>query len=242
MTLLRRLPWLDQESLDFPDPSSALREPNGLLAAGGDLRPQRLLRAYQQGIFPWYSQDQPLLWWSPDPRMVLRPDQLHVSRSLQKVLRRGEFRISSDRAFSTVISSCAGPRRGSTDTWLLPEMRTAYEQLHRLGYAHSVEVWRDDTLVGGLYGVALPGVFFGESMFSLVSDASKIALVSLCRMLPGSGYRLLDCQIASAHLQSLGAELLPRSQFLAQLPAAAAILRPAPWPYNAAVLYHSSDP
>jgi len=174
--------------------------------------------------------------------MVLRPDQLHVSRSLQKVLRRGEFRISSDRAFSTVISSCAGPRRGSTDTWLLPEMRTAYEQLHRLGYAHSVEVWRDDTLVGGLYGVALPGVFFGESMFSLVSDASKIALVSLCRMLPGSGYRLLDCQIASAHLQSLGAELLPRSQFLAQLPAAAAILRPAPWPYNAAELYHSSDP
>jgi leucyl/phenylalanyl-tRNA--protein transferase len=242
LTLLRRLPWLDQESHDFPDPSTALREPNGLLAAGGDLHPERLLRAYQQGIFPWYSRDQPLLWWSPDPRMVLRPERLHISRSLQKVLRRGAFRVTSDQAFSAVIHRCAGPRRGSADTWLLPDMRAAYEHLHRLGYAHSVEVWRDDTLVGGLYGVALPGVFFGESMFSLVSDASKVALVSLCRMLPCSGYRLLDCQIASAHLQSLGAELLPRSQFFAQLPALSAILRPAPWPYNAAVLNHSSDP
>lgn len=224
------LPWLDPETLDFPDPATALTNPNGLLAAGGDLRPARLLEAYRRGIFPWYSDDQPILWWSPDPRMVLLPDELHISRSLAKTLRSGRFRVTSDQAFERVVQGCAGPRRHSDGTWLDSAMQQAYLQLHRLGHAHSVEVWQADLLAGGLYGVALDGIFFGESMFSRVTDASKVSLVTLAVALKQAGYHVIDCQVASAHLASLGARLIARKAFAAFLPASADISRPAHWP------------
>src|SRR5688572_23974986 len=160
------LPWLDDEDLDFPDPASALLAPNGLLAAGGDLRPERILRAYHKGIFPWFSEDQPPLWWSPDPRMVLFPDDLHISRSMAKFLRNHPFTITTDQRFREVMAGCAGPRKGSDGTWLSEEMQAAYLELHKLGHAHSVEIWQEDSLVGGLYGIALEGIFYGESMFS----------------------------------------------------------------------------
>ena len=224
------LPWLDPEALDFPDPASALTNPNGLLAAGGDLRPARLLEAYRQGIFPWYSDGQPILWWSPDPRMVLIPDELHISRSLAKTLRSGRFRVTSDCAFEHVLKGCAGPRRHSDGTWLDSAMQQAYLQLHLLGHAHSVEVWQADVLAGGLYGVALDGAFFGESMFSRATDASKVALVTLAAALHKAGFRVIDCQVASDHLASLGARPVARDAFAALLPARVDISRPAHWP------------
>ncbi len=224
--------WLDPRDPDapFPPVALALREPDGLLAVGGDLSPRRLVNAYRQGIFPWYSEGQPILWWSPDPRMVLEPARLRVSRSLRKALRRAPYRISLDRDFAGVIDGCAAPRRDGEGTWITPEMRAAYLRLHQLGYAHSAEAWSGETLVGGLYGVAIGRMFFGESMFARASDASKIAFVHLVRQLQAWGFALIDCQVETGHLARLGARPLPRTEFIARMqPLLARPPVPAPW-------------
>lgn len=210
----------------FPDVALAEREPNGLLAVGGDLSPTRLLNAYRQGIFPWFNPGDPILWWSPDPRTVLPPDRVHISRSLAKTLRRNTFQVSLNRAFPQVITACAGPRRQGDGTWLVPMMVRAYQRLHGAGWAHSVEVWREGTLVGGLYGVALGRVFFGESMFSRVSDASKVALVHLCQLMEARGFGLIDCQMATEHLMHMGAIQIPRAEFRVLLDQLCADLTP----------------
>jgi len=197
----------------FPPVERALDDPAGLLAAGGDLSTVRLLAAYQRGIFPWYSAGQPVLWWSPDPRAVLLPAEFRLSRSLAKTLRNRGFIPRIDHDFQGVIDACAAPRTRSPGTWLLPEMRAAYLQLHHLGHAHSFETWRDDTLVGGLYGVRLGNVFFGESMFSLERDASKAALARLVEYCRSQAVAVIDCQIPSQHLQSMGSRLISRTQF-----------------------------
>ncbi len=201
----------------FPDPSQALREPNGLLAVGGDLSPERLLQGYRHGIFPWYAEGDPILWWSPDPRTVLFPERLKIHRSLRKTLRRQPFELALDRDFAGVLEGCAAPRPGQEGTWINADMREAYLRLHALGHAHSVECWQNGQLVGGLYGVQLGRVFFGESMFSRVSDASKVALVALSQGILGHIPALIDCQFSTTHLQSLGAEPIPRDVFLALL-------------------------
>ncbi len=207
--------WLNPyDREDFPDVNLALREPDGLLAIGGDLSVERLLAAYRRGIFPWYSGEQPILWWSPDPRSVLVPEKLRISRSLRKTLKKNAFRISVDEAFAKVIHGCAQPRTDEPGTWITDEMRQAYIRLHEAGHAHSVECWQDDRLVGGLYGVALGKLFFGESMFSRVSNASKVAFVYLTRQLQRWEFALIDCQIQSAHLDHFGAENIPRSVFI----------------------------
>ncbi|GKW47892.1 leucyl/phenylalanyl-tRNA--protein transferase [Halomonas sp. NCCP-2165] len=211
------LPWLAPFPVQFPPLDQALRDPDGLLAAGGALTPAWLLAAYRRGIFPWYSDDQPILWWSPDPRMVLFPAELRVRRSLAKRLRNGGFRVTRDQAFDAVIEQCADSRAAHEGTWITPEMRDAYCRMHAQGHAHSVEVWRDDDLVGGLYGMALGRVFFGESMFSRVSDASKVALVHLCRHLEAHGGGLIDCQMHTGHLASLGARDIARESFIGYL-------------------------
>ncbi len=198
----------------FPPAGEALTEPNGLLAMGGDLSPQRLLAAYPRGIFPWYERGQPILWWSPDPRAVLWPENLHVSRRLQRTRRRSGLSLTCDRAFTTVIQRCAAPRSYAEGTWITGEMSDAYSTLHQLGWAHSFEAWQDDKLVGGLYGVAIGRVFFGESMFSHRTNASKIALITAVDYLRTRNFALLDCQIWSSHLQTLGATTLPRAEFL----------------------------
>lgn len=195
----------------------ALREPPGLLAAGGDLKPARLLAAYERGVFPWYSAQQPILWWSPDPRMVLFPEEFHCSRSLTKALRNGPYTSRVDGDFGATIRACAAPRRSGPDTWLNPDMIASYEQLHELGFAHSVETHHAGQLVGGLYGIALGGVFFGESMFSLERDASKVALARLVEECRARDIRVIDCQVASGHLASLGARDVSRAQFVALL-------------------------
>lgn len=197
----------------FPDPAGAATEPDGLLAIGGDLAPERLLAAYHRGIFPWYEEGQPILWWSPDPRAVLLPGALHVSRSLRRTLRSDRYQVSVDLAFGPVVAACASTR-AATGTWITPAMRSAYLALHQLGHAHAIETWRGPELVGGLYGVALGGVFFGESMFSLETDASKVALVRLARLMNQRGMKLIDCQVATGHLASLGSRLMPRPEFL----------------------------
>ncbi len=219
----------------FPDVDVALEEPNGLLAMGGDLAPERLLYAYAHGIFPWYSEGQPILWWSPDPRMVLQPSSLRVSRTLRRRLRRGDYPVTVNRCFARVVRSCAAPRSRQSGTWILPEMMRAYVRLHELGHAHSVECWRDGQLVGGLYGVAIGAVFFGESMFSAMSDASKVALAHLCRF----GFRLIDCQLPSAHLARLGAKPVRRADFcqaLTRLCTLAGPTLPVPAPAPGAAL------
>lgn len=204
----------------FPSAESADDAIGGLLAVGGDLSPERLLAAYRAGAFPWFEDDQaPILWWSPEPRAVLRPGAMHVSRSLRKRLRKAEVRISWDRAFSEVVRGCAAPRRGQAGTWITPNMQFAYGRLHDLGYAHSVEVWRGSRLVGGLYGLSLGGLFFAESMFSRTADASKIALLHLSQRLLGWSFELIDCQIPNDHLRSLGVQSMPRAEFLALLAA-----------------------
>ena len=208
--------WLESDT-PFPPLDTALREPNGLLAVGGDLSPQRLLEAYRQGIFPWYSEGDPLLWWSPDPRMVLFPPELKVSRSLAKTLRNKDYEVRFDSAFAQVVAGCAGPRRGASGTWILDEMQAAYEHLHALGYAHSAETWIDGKLAGGLYGVAIGRMFYGESMFSLGRDASKIAFVHLVRALEQTGFGMIDCQMHTGHLASFGAREIPRAEFAARL-------------------------
>jgi leucyl/phenylalanyl-tRNA--protein transferase len=207
------IPWL-RSSDPFPPPSRALREPNGLLAAGADLTVPRLLDAYRQGIFPWYSEGEPVLWWSPDPRMVLIPGALAVSRSLRKRLRRREYEVRADTSFADVMRACAEPRDGQGGTWISPEMMDAYVALHQAGYAHSVECWLDGTLVGGLYGVSIGRMFFGESMFTRRSDASKVALVHLVRQLERWSFGMIDCQMSTPHLQSLGAQEIARPRFM----------------------------
>lgn len=209
--------WLGPRT-PFPSVTRALDEPNGLLAAGGDLSPRRIVDAYRQGIFPWYSDGQPILWWSPDPRMVLFVDDLRVSRSLRRRVRSGAFDVRIDTAFRQVVESCAStPRDGQGGTWITGEMIDAYERMHGLGYGHSVESWRDGRLVGGLYGLALGGVFFGESMFAHETDASKVALVALVAHLQQVGAMLIDCQQETGHLASLGARPIPRARFAALL-------------------------
>ena len=205
---------LSRQSLDFPPLEHALREPDGLLALGGDLSPERLISAYRHGCFPWFQDGQPILWWSPDPRMVLLPAELHVSRSLRKTLRQGRFAVSFDRDFPAVIRACAEPRTYADGTWITPAMQAAYLELHRRGLAHSVEVWQDDRLVGGLYGLSIGRLFFGESMFSLETDASKAALAVFSRQLCRWRFTLIDCQVPNDHLRRLGGFEMPRNTFL----------------------------
>ena len=194
----------------FPPAAAALREPNGLLAIGGDLSPERLMYAYRNAIFPWYSDDQPILWWSPQPRFVIYPGHLKISRSLTKTLRRQRFEVTSNQAFKEVVEACSQPRTSQDGTWITQEMKAAYNDLHTLGHAMSIECWHEGSLAGGLYGVHLGQVFFGESMFTRITDASKVALVTLAR----SGFALIDCQLPNPHLSSLGAVALERSQFI----------------------------
>ena len=207
------IPWLDSRA-PFPPVDRALTEPNGLLAAGGDLSPERLIDAYSHGIYPWYSRGQPLLWWSPDPRMVLYVDEVKVSRSLAKRIRRQDFEVRLDTAFDDVVDACASiARQAQFGTWITREMALAYGRLHRLGYAHSVEAWRGGELVGGLYGLALGNVFFGESMFSFESDASKVALAGLVQLARARAIPMIDCQQETDHLASMGARPIPRRDF-----------------------------
>lgn len=236
-----RLHWLDPRhpNQPFPDPAKALSDPNGLLAIGGDLSATRLLNAYRHGVFPWFNPDEPILWWSPDPRCVFPACAVRVSHSLAKLRRQDRYAVSFDRAFDTVLAQCAGARRGARGTWLGPEMRLAYRTLHQRGLAHSVEVWRDGTLVGGLYGVSLGGIFFGESMFSHETDASKLALVQLAGQLRDWGFALIDAQVVSDHLLSLGAIGLSRKEFLRQLTQALDRPAPAHWRFDAA---HAGNP
>jgi leucyl/phenylalanyl-tRNA---protein transferase len=212
----KSLLWLsrNQRADAFPPASEALSEPNGLLAAGGDLEPERLLAAYKQGIFPWYQEGQPILWWSPDPRAVLWPSGLKVSRSLRRSIRKRRFEFRVDTEFERVVAACAEPRRYGGGTWITAEMATAYARLHELGWAHSFEAWVEGRLVGGLYGVGIGGAFFGESMFTRVTDASKVALVHAVEFLSTRGTQVIDCQVASAHTESLGVVDIPRAEFL----------------------------
>lgn len=225
------IPWLYADT-PFPPVSKALQEPNGLLAGGGDLSPQRLLAAYRRGIFPWYSAGEPILWWSPDPRMVLFPGEIRITRSLAKTLRNADYSVKLDTAFEQVIAACATtPRPGQDGTWITTEMQLAYLRLHALGYAHSVETWHDGRLIGGLYGVAIGRVFCGESMFSHATDASKIALAHLCRYLARREFGIIDCQMETAHLTSLGARPIPRDAYCARVAALVAEeVPPGRWP------------
>ena len=221
------LPFLDPQHPIFPDPATALDYPDGLLAAGGNLSVDTLLKAYRQGIFPWYEQGQPILWWSPNPRAVIVPEQIHISKSLAKTLRRGGYRVTTDQAFAAVIKACAEPRPehldrpGENHTWISAEMIAAYIHLYDAGHAHSVEYWLDDQLCGGLYGLAIGNVFCGESMFSRASNASKIAFSHLAKGLEEAGFVLIDCQIENEHLNSLGAQNMAREDFRAILNEAA---------------------
>lgn len=208
--------WLNplDTSYEFPPVELALREPNGLLAVGGDLSPTRIISAYRHGIFPWFSANQPILWWSPNPRAVLFPEQLHVSQSLRKTIKKERYSITLDQDFNGVIHACAAPRHASNGTWITPQMINAYCELHRQGLAHSVEAWHNGILVGGLYGIALGKVFFGESMFSQATDASKVAFVYLVAQLQRWDFRVIDCQVTTSHLISLGATEIERARFI----------------------------
>ena len=210
-----RIAWISPEDPPeaFPDIGSAMREPDGLLAAGGDLSTPRLLTAYRSGIFPWFGPGQPVLWWSPDPRCVLFPGVFHASRRLRSELRRSDAEIRFNTCFDDVVAACAEPRPRQDGTWIVPEMMTAYSRLHTEGWAHSIEVWQRDSLIGGLYGVAIGRIFFGESMFSRRSNASKYALYALSQYLQARRFALIDCQVMSGHLVALGATQLPRTRF-----------------------------
>jgi leucyl/phenylalanyl-tRNA--protein transferase len=210
----------------FPPVEQALDDPDGLLAAGASLSTARLLEAYRRGIFPWFNEGDPILWWSPDPRTVLRPSRVHSSHSLKKRLRQDAFYVTIDRAFSEVLDGCAAPRVDEAGTWLSEQMREAYASLHTAGFAHSIELWMDGELAGGMYGVAIGHVFFGESMFTRRTDASKIVMVRLAAQLERWGFPMIDCQLETAHLMSLGAEHLSRSAFIAEL--ATLVDQPAP--------------
>lgn len=230
-----RLHWLDPRDPNqpFPPPNRAMRDPNGLLAIGGDLSVERLLRAYSSGIFPWYNPNEPILWWCPDPRAVLDPAEFHVSHSLEKRIRKHDYAVTLDRAFADVLDGCTASRRGSNGTWLGTDMKRAYLELREAGHAHSAEVWRDGKLVGGLYGVALGRAFFGESMFSTETDSSKLALYWLCQQLKAWSFEMIDCQIASQHLRTLGAAEISRDRFLSRLRSAQqAASRTGLWRYE----------
>jgi leucyl/phenylalanyl-tRNA--protein transferase len=227
------IPWLGPHD-EFPPVERALRRPNGLLAAGRTLAVPTLLEAYSHGLFPWFNEDEPILWWSPDPRTVLRPPALHVSTSLRKRLRRAGYDVRVDTAFADVMRACAAPRPGQPGTWITRRMIAAYVKLHEAGHAHSVETWMDGVLAGGLYGVAIGRAFFGESMFTTRSDASKIAFVHLVRQLERWGFGLIDCQMKTAHLASLGATEIPRRAFVAEIARLVAEPGPAaPWTLDA---------
>jgi len=213
------LTWLKRDSLVFPPLSKALREPDGLLAAGGDLSPDRLVQAYRHGCFPWFQDGQPILWWSPDPRTVIFPDELHVSRSLAKLMRQRRYQVTFDQDFSAVIRACAGPRSYADGTWITGSIQEAYVELHRRGHAHSVEVWEGDQLVGGLYGLAMGQLFFGESMFSHADNASKVGFATLVEHLKAWGFVLIDCQMHTSHLESFGARTISRETFASYLQA-----------------------
>lgn len=225
------LPWLDPNPLaEFPPLDMALQEPNGLLAAGGDLSLSRLIKAYKSGVFPWFSEGEPILWWSPDPRFVLPPAEVKISRSLAKNIRNGAFRLSMDSAFEEVIANCSKqPRKGQDGTWITDEMQRAYINLHKHGYAHSIECWYENRLVGGLYGIKSGAVFCGESMFSLQSNASKVAFVQFCRFLQHHGFKLIDSQVHTPHLESLGARMIPRSAYIKTLQQSTEINMPTNW-------------
>ncbi|AWM80392.1 leucyl/phenylalanyl-tRNA--protein transferase [Gammaproteobacteria bacterium ESL0073] len=211
------LTLLSDEDLTFPPLEQALTEPDGLLAMGGDLSPTRLEAAYRHGCFPWFNPEDPILWWSPDPRMVLFPDQLHVSRSMRRLLNASTFDVTYDQEFSAVIEGCSQPRDYTDLTWITDDMRQAYLTLHELGLAHSVEIWQQGELVGGLYGLLIGRLFFGESMFSRVTNASKFGFIQLVYKLRKAGVVLIDCQMHTSHLQSLGADLIPRKVFASYL-------------------------
>ncbi|SDZ51874.1 leucyl/phenylalanyl-tRNA--protein transferase [Pseudomonas sp. NFIX28] len=211
------LTWLQRNTFEFPPLEKALRDPNGLLAAGGDLSADRLIQAYRHGCFPWFSDGQPILWWSPDPRTVLFPDELHISRSLGKLLRQRRYQVTFDQDFPAVIRACAAPRPYADGTWITESMQNAYLELHKRGYAHSVEVWDQGLLVGGLYGPAIGQLFFGESMFSRADNASKFGFVTLVQHLQAWGFALIDCQMPTEHLHSLGARAIPRQEFAGYL-------------------------
>ncbi|NNF51932.1 MAG: leucyl/phenylalanyl-tRNA--protein transferase [Gammaproteobacteria bacterium] len=228
------LHWITAEALpdDFPSPEMALTDPDGLLASGGDLSVARLLAAYRRGIFPWYDSGQPVLWWSPNPRAFLPADKLHISKSLRRSLRRVPYELSFDQDFHGVINACAAPRRDEPLTWILPEMIEAYCALHAAGHAHSFEVRVDGELVGGIYGVAIGRMFCAESMFSRISDASKIAVAMLIWQLADWGFPGIDCQVPSAHLQSLGCVSMPRSEFLSLNKHYQALSGPPAWEFD----------
>ena len=211
------LPWLDPDQLWFPPAHEALEDPDGLLALGGDLSTERLILAYRNGIFPWYSDEQPILWWSPDPRCVLFPDEVHISRSLRRTLNSQRFRVTADQAFGRIIRLCANTR--PEGTWITEDVITAYSELYRMGIAHSIEIWnsQNKTLAGGMYGIAMGQCFFGESMFSLETNASKVLMVHLANQLREWGYRIMDCQVESSHLLTMGARTIPREDFLSIL-------------------------
>lgn len=228
------IPWLGDHPA-FPPLSRALREPNGLLAAGGALTPEWLLAAYRRGIFPWFNEGEPILWWSPNPRMVVFPDEVRITRSLRKTLRKGHYEVRLDHDFAAVIRACAAPREPGGRTWITPDIQSAYIRMHQLGYAHSVETYIDGELAGGLYGMALGQAFFGESMFSRRTDASKIAFAHLTRFLEQRNFRVLDCQMTTQHLASLGGREIARETFAALLDTfAGADLPPARWPEDGA--------
>ena len=223
-----------QNATLFPPVETALREPNGLLAMGGDLSVARLLDAYRHGIFPWFNPGEPILWWSPDPRMVLVPDAIHVSRSLAKRIRNGGFELRVDTAFGEVVRACAAPREDALGTWISPAIVAAYTRLFDAGYGHSVEVWRDNKLVGGLYGVAIGRMFYGESMFSREPDASKVALARLAQQLQRWQFGLIDCQMETPHLARMGARTMPRPVFAARVAELVNLpSRPGPWSFDA---------
>ena len=226
------IPFLSTDD-PFPPVDSALQVPNGLLAAGGDLTPERLLAAYREGVFPWFGEEDPILWWSPDPRMVLYTSEVHVSRSLNKVIKAHRFRVTFDQAFREVVNGCAAARRDHEGTWITPAMEEAYVRLAELGHAHSVEAWQGDALVGGLYGVAVGRMFFGESMFTRVTDASKVTLVTLARQLERWKMPVIDCQMSTPHLASLGARDVRRADFLAEVRyLVGQPTVPAPWRFD----------
>ncbi len=210
--------WLlpDDPPDSFPDVATALKDPDGLLAIGGNLTPERIIVAYRRGIFPWYDEGQPIMWWSPDPRAVIFPDEFHVSRSLRRTLRKGTYTVSIDRCFNEVITNCANSRF-ETGTWITDEMLATYRQLHELGHAHSVETWQGNRLVGGMYGLSIGRIFFGESMYSAAPDASKVALARLVHLLQHTEVKLLDCQVVSDHLLTLGMRPIPRKSFIGYL-------------------------
>lgn len=233
--------WLHESLLEFPPAALAADDPPGLLAVGGDLRPERLLAAYAGGIFPWFSDESPILWWSPDPRMVLRPQDVHISHSMRRLIRQQRFaeaplRLTMDRDFEAVTALCASQRERREGTWITSSMQQAYLELHKMGHAHSLEVWQADALVGGLYGVSLGQMFFGESMVSLAPNVSKLAFIGLCLQLREWQFRLIDCQLPTAHLSSLGAREMSREHFLAELAVgrqASPALAPGPgWSFN----------